>query len=94
MSGTRRKPGELGPYVEGFREWLTLRGYTTSTVRQMLKDLGQVGQWMTREGLVTLQLDEDAMVAFTVTSQANGRRRRLGLRAMMPLLTFLRELRR
>jgi site-specific recombinase XerD len=92
MSGTRRKPGELGPYVEGYREWLTQRGYTSSTIRQMLKDLGQVGQWMSREGLTISQLDEDTMLAFTVTSQANGRRRRLGQRAMMPLLTCLREL--
>lgn len=92
MSGTRSKPGELGPYVEGYREWLTQRGYTSQTVRQMLKDLGQVGQWMSREALVTSQLDEDAMAAFSTTSQANGRRRRLGPRAMVPLLTFLREL--
>jgi len=92
MSGTRRKPGELGPYVEGYREWLTQRGYTSQTVRQMLKDLGQVGQWMSREALVISQLDEDAMAAFSTTSQANGRRRRLGPRAMVPLLTFLREL--
>jgi len=90
MSGTRRKPGELGPYVEGYREWLTQRGYTSQTVRQMLKDLGQVGQWMSREALVISQLDEDAMAAFSTTSQANGRR--LGPRAMVPLLTFLREL--
>jgi len=45
MSGTRRKPGELGRHVEGYREWLTARGYTPLTVRNMLKDLGQVGQW-------------------------------------------------
>ncbi len=91
MSGTRRKPGELGPHVEGYREWLTHRGYTTLTVRNMLKDLGQVGQWMSREALVTAQLDEDAMISFLVTSRANGHRG-LGPRAMLPLLTYLREL--
>lgn len=92
MSGTRRKPGEMGPYVEGYREWLTQWGYTSHTVRQMLKDLGQVGQWMSREALVTSQLDENAMTAFSTTCQSNGRRRRLGARAMVPLLMFLREL--
>jgi len=91
MSGTRRKPGELGRYVEGYREWLTQRGYTTLTVTNMLKDLGQVGQWMSREALVTAQLDEDAMISFSATCQANGRRRGLGPRALLPLLTFLRE---
>ena len=42
MSGTRRKAGLLGPEVEGYRAWLTHRGYTPGTVRNMLKDLGQV----------------------------------------------------
>jgi len=91
MSGTRRKPGELGPHVEGYREWLTQRGYTPLTVRSMLADLGQVGRWMSREALVTAQLDEDAMVAFLAARHAHRGRRELGPRAMVPLLTFLRE---
>jgi site-specific recombinase XerD len=57
----------------------------------MLADLGQVGRWMSREGLVTAQLDEDAMAAFLAARQAAGRRRDLGPRAMMPLLSYLRE---
>ena len=91
MSGTRRKPGELGPHVEGYREWLAGRGYTPATVRGMLKDLGAVGRWMSGEGLREAQLDEAAMVAFLVASQAGGRRRVLGPRAMAPLLSYLRE---
>ena len=43
MSGTRRKAGRLGPQVEGYRAWLAQRGYTPQTIRNMLKDLGQVG---------------------------------------------------
>ncbi len=69
MSGTRRKPGELGPHVEGYREWLARRGYTPGTVRGMLKDLGEVGRWMSREGLREAQLDVAAMVAFLVASR-------------------------
>jgi hypothetical protein len=45
MSGTRRKPGGLGPQVEGYQAWLLQRGYTSSTLRNMLKELGQVGRW-------------------------------------------------
>lgn len=90
MSGTRRKPGELGPRVEGYREWLARRGYTPATVRGMLKDLGAVGRWMSREGLREAQLDEAAMVAFLVASGAGGGRRVLGPRAMAPLLSYLR----
>jgi site-specific recombinase XerD len=91
MAGTRRKPGRLGPQVEAYRAWLTHRGYTPQTVRNMLADLGRVGRWMSREGLVTAQLDEGAMAAFVAAWQAAGHRSALGPRAMMPLLSYLRE---
>jgi len=91
VAGTRRKPGELGPQVEGYRTWLADRGYTPQTVRNMLADLGRLGRWMSGEGLAAAELDEDAMVAFAVAWHAAGRRRVLGPRAMMPLLSYLRE---
>jgi site-specific recombinase XerD len=91
MASTRRRPGQLGPQVEGYRAWLADRGYTPKTVRNMLADLGQVGRWMSGEGLVTAQLDEDAMVAFAAARRAAGRRKAPGPRAMMPLLSYLRE---
>ncbi|MGH8972178.1 MAG: tyrosine-type recombinase/integrase [Acidimicrobiia bacterium] len=57
----------------------------------MLKDLGQVGVWMSREGLTTAQLGEDAMVAFLAARHTAGHRRAPGQRAMVPLLSYLRE---
>jgi site-specific recombinase XerD len=91
MGSTRRKPGQLGPQVVGYRAWLAHRGYTPQTIRNMLADLGRLGRWMSGEGLVTAELDEDAMAAFVAAGQAAGRRRALGPRAMMPLLGYLRE---
>jgi site-specific recombinase XerD len=91
MSGIRMKAGQLGPQVEGYRVWLRLRGYTPGTVRNMLKDLGQVGLWMSTEGLEAARLDEERMKAFLVARQAAGYRRVPGTRAMVPLLSFLRE---
>ena len=91
MSGTRRKAGRLGPQVEGYRAWLADRGYTPATVRNMLKDLGQAGVWMSGAGLEAVQLDEHAMAAFLASRQVAGRRRALGPRAMIPLLSYLRE---
>ena len=81
MAGTRRKPGQLGPQVEGYRAWLAHRGYTSQTVRNMLADLGQLGLWMSREGLVTANLGEDAIVAFVAARQAAGHRRTLERRS-------------
>ena len=91
MAGTRRKAGLLGPEVEGYRAWLTHRGYTPGTVRNMLKDLGQVGLWLSAEGLKSAQFDEERASAFLATRRRAGHRRVLGLRAMVPMLTYLRE---
>lgn len=91
MSGTRRKAGLLGPEVEGYRAWLTFRGYTPGTVRNMLKDLGQVGVWLSAEGLEAAQFDEERASAFLTARRRAGHRRVPGPRAMVPLLTYLRE---
>lgn len=91
MSGTRRKAGGLGPQVEGYRAWLAQRGYTPGTVRNMLKDLGQVGLWLSTEGLDAAQLDEDRLAAFRLSRHVTGCRRVPGARGMVPLLSYLRE---
>ena len=92
MSGTRRKAGLLGPQVEGYRAWLAQRGYTPGTVRNMLKDLGQVGRvavgvrgWRRRSST------RSGSAAFLAARRAAGHRRVPGPRAMVPLLSYLRE---
>ena len=91
MSGTRRKAGGLGPQVEGYRAWLERRGYTPGTVRNMLKDLGQVGLWLSSESLDVTQLDELRIAVFLLSRGKSGHRRVPGARGMMPLLSYLRE---
>ena len=58
MSGTRRKPGCLGPFVDGYRGYLLERGYTPMTVRNQLVLLGAVGRWMDREDVPVERLDQ------------------------------------
>lgn len=91
MSGTRRKPGRLGPFVDGYRVWLLARDYTPGTTRGMLRVLGQLGRWMSEQGLEPGQVDGAAIEAFLASRRAAGQRRVLSLRAMRPLVTFLRE---
>src|ERR1039458_4693677 len=91
MSGARRKAGRLGPQVEGYRAWLVQRGYTPGTVRNMLADLGQVGLWLSAEGLAAAQLNEERMAAFLAARHEAGHRKIPGTRAMVPLLSYLRE---
>lgn len=92
MSGTRRKAGQLGAQVQGYQDWLAQRGYTPGTIRNMLKDLGQVGLWLSAEGLKTADLNEEQMTAFLSARRVVGRRRIPGARAMVPLLSYLREM--
>ena len=91
MSGMRRKDGPLGPQVEGYRDWLTQRGYTPGTVRNMLKDVGRLGRWLSIEGLPAEQLDEEVAGQFLAASLQPGYRQALGMRGMRPLLGYLRE---
>jgi site-specific recombinase XerD len=91
VSGTRRKAGLLGPRVEGYRAWLAQRGYTSTTVRNMLKDLGQVGQWLSAAGLEVAELSEERLTVFLTVRREAGHRRVPGIRAMAPLLSYLRQ---
>ena len=79
MSGTRRKPGRLGPQVEGYRAWLAGRGYTPSTVRNMLKDLGQVGRVASRSrSLRQPNSTRSGSLTFLAARHAAGHRRAPG----------------
>ena len=90
MGPPRRNAGLLGPEVEGYRAWLSNRGYTPQTVRNMLKDLGQVGVWLSGEGLEVAQFDEERASAFLNARRRAGHRRVGGPRALVPLLAYLR----
>lgn len=91
MGSPRRKAGLLGPEVEGYRAWLTDRGYTPQTVRNMLKDLGQVGVWLLAEGLEATEFDEVQASAFLTARTRAGHKRVGGPRALVPLLAYLRD---
>jgi site-specific recombinase XerD len=91
VASPRRNAGVLAPQVEGYRDWLRQRGYTSQTIRNMLKDFGQVGMWLSRQGLDAADLSEDGLLDFLADRREAGRRRLPGPRGMVPLLMFLRE---
>ena len=90
MSGTRRKPGRLGPFVEGYRSWLLELGYTPQTVRLMLKDLGSLGRWMELQEVEVGCLDLAAIEAFRTTRRA-GKRRPPSMGELRQLIAYLQE---
>jgi site-specific recombinase XerD len=91
MSATRRRPGRLGPFVEGYRVWLLASGYTPQTVRGMLKELGNLGRWMDAEGVEIGALTVTGIESFLVDRRAAGRRRVPTVRALRSMRTYLRE---
>ena len=88
MSGSRRKPGPLGPFVEGYRAWLLGRGYSPSGVIRSLIALGHLGRWMEREALAVDQLTAAAVSAFLAAYRSD--RERLPTASIWPLLEYLR----
>jgi len=81
----------LGPYVEGYSAWLVGQEYTPLTVRNMLKEFGQVGRWLAEEDLEVQQLSEQRLVTFLAARRRAGARRLPGLRGLKPPLAYLRE---
>src|SRR5450631_201173 len=91
MSGIRRRPGRLGPFVEGYRVWLLESGSTPQTVRAMLKELGSLGRWMDAEGVEVGALTVTGIESFLADRRAAGRRRVPTVRALRSMRTYLRE---
>ncbi len=90
MSGSERKPGRLGPYVDGYRDRLLELGYTPLTVRTYsLVVLGQLGRWMASEDLDVQQLDSGAIKAFLATRHTRDYRP-VATVNFVPLLEYLR----
>ena len=91
MSGTRRRPGRMGPHIEGFEARLLELGYTPGTVRGLLKGVGQLGRWMAAEEVETGLVAEAAIEAFLAARGRGGHRRVPSLRSFAPLLDYLRS---
>ena len=64
MSGSRRRPGRLGPFVDGYRAWLLGLGYSPLSVTHSLVALGHLGRWMDRHDVDVAQLNSDVLKAF------------------------------
>ena len=88
MSGSRRKPGPLGPFVEGYRAWLFGRGYSPSVVVGSLVTLGHLGRWLERNSLAVGQLTDPAVSSFVAEYRLE--RGRLPGASVWALLAYLR----
>jgi site-specific recombinase XerD len=91
MSVTRRKPGRLGPFVDGYRVWLLAAGYTPQTVRMMLRDLSRLGRWMDTEDVEIGALTVTGVESWLAARRAADGYRVPTVRALRALLSYLGE---
>lgn len=92
MATTRRKPGRLGPHVEGYRARLLELGYVPTTVRGMLKVLGQLGRWMVEQGVDLGELSTVVVEAFIEGRRKGGQRHVPTVRSFQVLLDYLSDI--
>lgn len=92
MSGTRRKPAVMGPFIEGLSARLAAAGYTAGTRVGMLKVVGDVGRWLESEGLTAADFDESRVAPFIAARTAAGFRQRYHRGFFPPIFAHLREL--
>ncbi len=89
MTGRRRKPGRMGPFIEGYRAWLAGRGYTPGTTVNMLAMAGGLGRWMDARGIAPCDLDRAVVTEFRDALRAAGMRCVPGTHGLDPLLEYL-----
>jgi site-specific recombinase XerD len=89
MTGRRRKPGRIGPFIEGYRAWLTERGYTPGTVINMLAMAGGLGRWMDTRDVAVSDLDHAAVTEFRCEMREAGMRCVPGAHGLDRLLEYL-----
>jgi site-specific recombinase XerD len=87
---TRRKPGRMGPYVSGYRDRLVELRYTPSTIRNMLKILGDLGRWMVEQDVTAEQLAMDRLDEFRRFC-GEAMRHPPTAKSLTPLVDFLKS---
>lgn len=91
MSGTRRKPGAMAPYIAGMDTKLAAAGYTPGTRRGMLKIVGDVGRWLDAERLTAADFNESTVAPFCAARAAAGFTQKLYGRCFSLMFELLRE---
>ena len=85
-----RVSGPLAPFADGFRAELDRLGYTPASREYKVNQMAGLSRWLDVEGLGVADVSSAAVEAFLLVFAAN-RRRPLTLKAMRPLLEWLRS---
>jgi len=81
----------FGAHLDGFSSSLRALGHTRLTIRAKLCSIARLGDWMTKERLDVIDLDEHHVEDFLVVERRRGRRRRGAGVTLLHLLSHLRS---
>jgi integrase/recombinase XerD len=84
--------GLLAPFAEGFRAELLGQGYTHGSAAHQIHLMAHLSRWLEAQGLEPAALDERVASQFAAARRADGYAAQLSVRALMPLLGYLRAL--
>lgn len=82
--------GPLVPFLDGFRGELARLGYSPLSVEGHVRLFGHVSRWMAAESVEPGALTSLRVAEFVAARRAEGYRRYVSERALVPLLGFLR----
>lgn len=85
-------PGPLGSFVAGFAVELSRQGYKPQPVGKQLGLVAALSSWLAAEGVAVSGLSSDVAERFCAARRAAGRTDRATVRALDPLLGYLRAL--
>ena len=86
-----RVTGPLAMHADGFRADLAARGYAAGSADRNLRTLAHVSRWMEGRGLSAGQLSAGRLEEFLEARRQEGYHHALSIRAVMPLVSYLRR---
>src|SRR5690348_14469146 len=86
-----RVTGPLAIYADGFRADLAARGYVAESANRNLRTLAHVSRWMEGRGLSAGRLSIAGLEEFLHARRQEGYHHALSIRAVMPLVGYLRR---
>jgi integrase/recombinase XerD len=86
-----RVTGPLAMYADAFRADLAARGYGAGSADRNLRTLAHVSRWMDGRGLSVSQLSAARLEEFLEARRGEGYHHALSIRAVMPLVSYLRR---
>lgn len=86
-----RVTGPLAMYADGFQADLAAQGYAVEPANRNLRTLAHVSRWMDDQGLSAGQLSTARLEEFLEARRREGYHHALSIRAVTPLIGYLRR---